>query len=348
MEKREQMQTALAGRVSQQSQEGGSAMELEFVGTVVRGNAVVKILRRFDPEVGFQYFLEENGELKPFDAFGEREYGFRMPYPVELDTIIERSSGSLEVWKIEDDDWDAEIGGQKIREWCEKALQRYESEKDLGCWREYWGLLKDERETLFYFFEKFWRENENTSKKEWREWWKFRSTVLNLGEYREKIADILIEKLADYLDIRGSDGYLRWPTNKAKGLLVWIKEHNADLREFLNGLVEWDALTAEESEEVEDAIYERIKEMAEKEEDWAGLSLEEWLDLLKRELIKRKEIKDDADFWKLLKRRVDREDLYSLLNWALEENADWYWMPRKEKKELASALEKFIIEKLEV
>ena len=328
--------------------------QLEFVGTFDKlldpwGPGVrfcsVMIWRQFDPKVGFQYFLEENGELKPFDAFGERGYGFRMPYPVELDTIIERSSGSLEVWKIEDDDWDAEIGGQKIREWCEKALQRYESEEDLGCWKEYWALLKDERETLFYFFKKFWRENENTSKKEWREWWKFRSTVLNLGEYREKIADILIDKLADYLDIRGSDGYLRWPRNKAKGLLVWIKEHDADLRDFLNGLVEWDALTAEEGEEVEDAIYERIKELAEKEEDWAGLSTEEWLDLLKEELIKGKKIKDDADFWKLLKRR--RKDLYSLLNWAFEENADWYWMPRKEKKELASALEEFIIEKLE-
>ena len=330
--------------------------QLEFVGTFDKlldpwGPGVrfcsVMIWRQFDPKVGFQYFLEENGELKPFDAFGERGYGFRMPYPVELDTIIERSSVSLEVWKIEDDDWDAKIGGQKIREWCEKALQRYESEKDLGCWREYWGLLKDERETLFYFFEKFWRENENTSKKEWREWWKFRSTVLNLGEYREKIADILIDKLALNLGIRGSDGSVRCPKNKAKGLLVWIKEHDADMRDFLNGLVEWDALTAEECEEVEDAIYDRIWELAEKEENWAGLSLEEWLDLLKEELIKGKKIKDDAAFWKLLRRYVDREDLYSLLNWAFEENANWYWMPRKEKKELASALTEYIIEKLE-
>jgi hypothetical protein len=118
------------------------------------------------------------------------------------------------------------------------------------------------------------------------------------------------------------------------------------LRDFLNGLVEWDALTVEECEEVEDAIYDRIHELAEKEEDWAGLSLEEWLDILKRELIKRREIKDDADFWKLLKHRVDRGDLYSLLKLAFEENADWYWMPRKEKVELAEALEEFVLEKL--
>lgn len=128
---------------------------------------------------------------------------------------------------------------------------------------------------------------------------------------------------------------------------MWIKEHDANLRDFLNGLVEWDALTLEESEEVEAAIYDRIWELAEEEEDWAGLSLEEWLDLLKEELIKRREIKDDACFWKLLKRRVERKDLYNLLNWVFEENVDWYWMPRKEKRELASALEEYIIEKLE-
>lgn len=120
-----------------------------------------------------------------------------------------------------------------------------------------------------------------------------------------------------------------------------------DLRDFLNGLVEWDALTAEECEVVEEVIYDRIKELAEKEEDWAGLSLEEWLDLLKEELIKRREIKDDASFWKLLKRRVERGDLYDLLDWAFEDNADWYWMLRREKRELASALEEFIVEKLE-
>ncbi|MFZ8859703.1 MAG: hypothetical protein ACO2PP_04270 [Thermocrinis sp.] len=323
------------------------AQNLEFVGTVIRDKSVVKILRQFAPVNGFEYFLEEGGELKPFDAFGEREYRFRMPYPVELDQLIHRRSVDLKVYHIEDDDWDAEIGGQKIREWCEKALRYYEGEEEMDFWREYWGLLKDERETMFSFFEKFLREKKNISNNEWWELRKFHRTILNLGEYREKVADILIDKLADNLGITGSDGYLRWPKNKAKGLLVWVKEHDADLRDFLNGLVEWDALTAEECEEVEDAIYDRIWELAEEEEAWAGLSLEEWLDLLKRELIKRREIKDDAGFWKLLKRRVDREDLYRLLDWVFEENADWYWMPRKEKRELASALEEYIIEKLE-
>jgi len=144
--------------------------KFEFVGTFVRGGADVKIFRRFDPAEGFEYFLEESGELKLFDAFGEREYGFRMRYPVELDQWIDGKSVSLRVYQIEDGDWEVEIGGQKIREWCEKALEYYESEDDLGYWKEYWGLLKDERETLYYFFEKFFREKKipQNNSQSWR------------------------------------------------------------------------------------------------------------------------------------------------------------------------------------
>jgi len=324
---------------------------LELVGTVeFKDGSIVKILRQFDPVVGFQYFLEEGGRLRSFDAYGEREYEFRMPYPVMLDRWMDENvwpavhSVSLKVYHIEDDEWGEELGGQKIREWCEKALRYYEGEEEIGFWREYWGLLNDERDALSFFFEKFFREEENASKREWWELRAFRRTIfgMSLGEYREKLADNFIKKLSYVLDRDGKS-----PRNIAKGLLVWLDEHNADMRDFLNGLYEWDYLTLEERGQMCVAIYDRLEEMAEEEEDWAGLSLEEWLDLLKKELIKRREIKDDAGFWKLLKRYVDRGDLYNLLDWVLEENVDWYWMPRKEKKELASALEEFIIDKLE-
>ncbi|MFZ8786844.1 hypothetical protein [Thermocrinis sp.] len=329
----------------------------ELVGTVeFRDGSVVKILRQYYPALGFQYFLEENGELKPFDAFGEREYGFRMPYPVMLDQWTVRRSVDLKVYHIEDDDWGAEIGGQTVREWCEKAFCYYEGDEEMDFWREYWGLLKDEREALYYFFEKFLREKKNVSRKErWKEW-EFRRIILNvsLGEYRERLVEHFIEKMVYVLECG-----LEEPRNKAKGLLVWLDEHEANdwgwsmvsiMDTALNGLYEWDYLTAEEREEMASAIYERLEELAEKEEDWAGLSLEKWLDLLKKELVERKVIKDtDTAFWKWIKRYLERrdEDMYDLLWWTLEENADWYWMPCKEKKELASALEEYIIEKLE-
>jgi len=267
------------------------------------------------------------------------------------------------VYHIEDDDWDAEIGGQRIRVWCEKALQCYESE-EVEFWKEYWGLLKDERETLFYFFVNFFQERKNVSRLEWWKWLLFRREILHasLGEYRDKLVDHFIYHLSYVLE-RG----LESPKNKAKGLLVWLDDHEAKnwgwsltsiMGTMLNGLYEWDYLTAEERKEMASAIYERLKELAEKEEDWAGLSLEEWLDLLKKALVKKGMIKDtDAAFWKWIKRYFERReelallyrlprDMYNLLDWLFEENVDWYWMPHREKLELASALEEFITEKL--
>jgi phenylpyruvate tautomerase PptA (4-oxalocrotonate tautomerase family) len=332
--------------------------KLELVGTVeFRDGSVVKIFRQYDPVLGFQYFLEEGGELSPFDAFGEREYRFRMPYPVMLDEWIDRMSAGLKVYQIEDDDWDAEIGGQKIREWCEKALQRYESD-EVEFWKEYWGLLKDERETLFYFFEKFLREKKNISKKDWREWWEFRRTILHasLGEYRDKLVDHFIHHLSYALE-RG----LEAPRNKARSILVWLNEHEANnwgwsltsiMDTWLGGLYEWDYMTAEERKEMASAIYERLEELAEEEEDWAGRSAEEWLDLLKKELIARKEIRDTdkwvLDLWKnWLRYYIDRLKPYEILDIVFKGNPDWDWMPRKEKMELAEEVIDLIKDKLE-
>jgi hypothetical protein len=338
-------------------------MELEFVGTVIRNESAVRIFRQFDPVVGFQYFLEEDEGLRPFDAFGEREYGFRMPYPVMLDRWIDETvwpavrSVSLKVYHIEDDDWDAEIGGQKIKVWCEKALHYYESDEETDFWREYWGLLKDERETLFYFFEKFFQGERNVSRIEWWKLLNFRRKILNvsLGEYRDKLVEHFIYHLSYVLE-RG----LETPKNKAKGLLVWLEEHEARnwgwsmvsiMGTILHGLYEWDYLTAEERQEMALAIYGRLEELAEEEEDWAGRRAEEWLDLLKKELIARKEIRDTdkwlLDLWKnWLRYYIDRLEPYEILDIVFKGNPDWDWMPRRERRELAEEVINLIKAKL--
>jgi hypothetical protein len=319
---------------------------MELVGTF-EFFGEVKIFRQFDPAKGFQYFVEEEGKLRPFeDAYK----GYcSVPYPLMLDQWIDRAASvDLKVYHIEDDDWDAEIGGWKIREWCEKALQYYESEDDLGCWKEYWGLLMAERETLFYFFEKFFRETKNVSQKEWWKLREFLREILNisLGEYRERIIDSFIERISYVLE--GED--FEKPKNIAKGLLVWLDEHEV-LGDMLNGLYEWDYLTAEEREEMANAIYERLEELAEKEEKWAGLSPEEWLELLRKRLVEEKVIKDtDAAFWKWTKHHMakkDAEDIYDLLSWVFEGNVDWDWMPREERRELAEEVMDLIKERLE-
>jgi hypothetical protein len=328
---------------------------LEFVGTVVRDKSVVKIFRQFDPANGFQYFLEKNGKLQPLDAFGEKEYGFRMPYPVILDHWVEVGYVNLKEYHIERDDFDAEIGGQKLRIWCEEAIHYYESGEDLGFWKEYWGLVKKERGTLFYFFEKFFQEEKNCSKNDQWKPWEFSRKILNvsLGEYRDELIDNFIEKLSYVL--MGDD--LEKPRNKAKGLLVWLETHIARnwganilsaMGKVLFGLYEWDYLTAPERKEMAAAIYDRLLELAKKEEEWAGLSLEEWLDLLRKKLVAEKGIKDtDAAFWKWVKHYIEKENIYNLFRWAFEGNVDWDWMPRSERRKLADTLEKFIIEKLE-
>jgi len=331
---------------------------MELVGTFVWKGEVKKIFRQFDPAEGFKYFVEEGGKLRPFEnAF--KDYCL-VPYPLMLDQWIDRASSvDLKVYHVEDDDWDAEIGGWKIREWCEKALQYYESEEELGCWREYWGLLMDERETLFYFFEKFFREKKNVSQKEWWKLWEFRRVILNfsLGEYRERITDSFIERISYVLE--GED--FERPKNLAKGLLVWLDEHKARswgwslksiLGEMLNGLYEWDYLTAEEREEMANAIYFRLEELAEKEEKWAGLSPEEWLELLRKRLIEEKKIRDTEDWiqdlWRnWLRYYIDRLEPHEILDIVFKGKADWDWMPRKEREALAEAVMDLISERLE-
>jgi hypothetical protein len=245
--------------------------QFELVGTVVRGGATVKILRQFDQAVGFRYFLEKEGELRllegeefevfKFDAFRGGAYELRI-HPCVLDGWIKRSSCvDLKVYHIDENDLDAEIGGRKLREWWEKAIAYYESGEDMGLWKEYWGLLLAEREMLLNFLEVSFQKNVS---KDWWDLWCFRRKILSLGEYKEKLADHFIEHLLSYA--LGSS--IEEPRNKAKAVLVWLEEYGAEKywKEMLIGLAEWDYLTAEEREIVEGAIYNRLEELAEKEE----------------------------------------------------------------------------------
>jgi hypothetical protein len=326
-----------------QPQLGGEAQkpELEFVGTV---GSVMKVWRRLDPKVGFQYFIEKDGGLQVFDAFGEKSWLWRFPYPLELDEFLARKKHKLKVYEVED--LSGKIGGMEVREWCEKAVLYYEGEEE-GFWKEYWGLLVEEREILSDFFAEFFREKENISKKEqWKvEMFIEQVVVASLGEYRDKLADEFIEHLLEYAF--PYPYYPEYPKNEAKALLVWLDEFQGDPFELMDGLVKWDYLTYYERKAMESLIYDRLLERAKKEKDWAGLNEEEWVELLKEKLLEEKVIKDDASFWKWIKERVEEEDMYELLIWELKGNVDWDWMPRKEKKELAEALEEFILEKLE-
>jgi hypothetical protein len=173
--------------------------------------------------------------------------------------------------------------------------------------------------------------------------------------------EALVDQFVEYLRESFFYDFMETPRNWAKGLLVWLDNTPERSWEwslasimdtFLSGMEEWNNLEAEERKELAWDIYRRIEELAEEEEDWAGRSVEEWLDLLKKELIVRNEIRDTEkwiwDLWKnWLSYYIDRLEPYEILDIVFRGNPDWDWMPQKEKRELAKEVINLIKEKLE-
>jgi hypothetical protein len=176
-----------------------------------------------------------------------------------------------------------------------------------------------------------------------------------------KEVQTLVNQFIEFLRDSLYYSHLRSPRNWAKGLLSWLD--NAPERSwgwslssimdtYLSGMDQWNNLRAEEREELAWEIYRRIEELAEKEEKWAGLNVEEWVELLKKELIARKEIKDTerwvSDLWNnWLKYYIDRLEPYEILDIVFKGNSDWDWMPSREKRELAEEVINHVKEKLQ-
>jgi phenylpyruvate tautomerase PptA (4-oxalocrotonate tautomerase family) len=168
----------------------------------------------------------------------------------------------------------------------------------------------------------------------------------------------LIDRCVEYLKESLYDE--EEPKNWAKGILLWLDtcpeagwgwSLRSIMGTFLRGLEEWNNLESEEREELARKILRRLVELAKKEEDWAGMTVEEWLELLKKELIKRGEIKDTEkwleNLWRnWLKYYINRLEPYEILDIVFEGYPDWDWMPKKEKRELAEEVLNLIKRKL--
>jgi hypothetical protein len=151
---------------------------LEKVGTLTKGESVITIWRRIENIVALfpddcQYFVEENGELQPFDAFEETE-GWINPVPSILEEWIEKKMEEgyrleLEIEKIHYTDLGKTIAGKTLKEWDAFFLTYYEEDGGtlmLWVWfdrweqaryaldisrddfADYWALLSWERERL--------------------------------------------------------------------------------------------------------------------------------------------------------------------------------------------------------
>lgn len=122
---------------------------LEKVGTLTKGESVITIWRKVQkiivnlPE-DCQYFVEENGEIRPFNAF-EEENGWH-PIPSILEEWIEEKMKEgyeleLEIEKLHYTDLDKKIAGKTLGEWNCYFLGYYEEEDGtfmLWVWYDKW------------------------------------------------------------------------------------------------------------------------------------------------------------------------------------------------------------------
>jgi len=145
---------------------------LEKVGILERDGDIITIWREIRGFCKWKYYVEENGELRLFQAFKAGKWR-----PSLLEKWIEKKEEEeyvlyLEVERINDRSLDRKIAGQSLRGWYEGFLSYFETETgELLLWTEfdslrqvydfveyeappcdewesYWRLLKWEREKL--------------------------------------------------------------------------------------------------------------------------------------------------------------------------------------------------------
>jgi hypothetical protein len=158
------------------------SQDLERVGTLTKDGSVITIWRKVKGSVFFrfedvQYYVEENGVIRHFDAFEETEC-WLCPTPAILEEWIEEKMEEgykleLEIEKVDYTDLKKEIAGRTLEEWYSRFLRYYKTpDGTLMLWvwfdrwekaknaleisrddfNDYWALLRWEREMLTSLF----------------------------------------------------------------------------------------------------------------------------------------------------------------------------------------------------
>jgi hypothetical protein len=143
-------------------------LEKEKVGTLTKGESVITIWREMDDIVlqlpdDCQYFVEENGELKPFDAFEETE-DWLNPIPSILEEWIEKKMEEgykleLGIEKIRYTDLEKVIAEKTLKEWYSHFLSYYEDEDGtfmLWVWFDRWEKARTALDISRDDFERYW------------------------------------------------------------------------------------------------------------------------------------------------------------------------------------------------
>ena len=194
-----------------------TAAKLEKVGTLTKGESVITIWRRIENIVAFlpddcQYFVEEKGELRPFDAFEEAK-GLNNPIPSILEEWIEEKLEEgykleLEIEKIHYTDLGKTIAGKTLREWYSHFLVYYEEEDGtlmLWVWFNHWekarAALEISRDDFADYWALLWWERDILTER-------FMEALYEVWSYSKYVVYYVARELGKYEEWRSGEFYI--------------------------------------------------------------------------------------------------------------------------------------------
>jgi len=218
--------------------------QLEKVGTLTKGESVITIWRRIERIVGrlpddCQYYVEENGELRPFDAFEETK-GWLNPTPSILEEWIEKKMEEgykleLEIEKLECEDLGKVIAGKTLKEWYSYFLTYYEEEDGtfmLWVWFNNWEKARTALDISRDDFADYWALL----------WWErkiltslFTNALYDVWSYSNYVVYYAARALGKYEEWRSGEFYIK---DAVKYIEEESKRENVQPRDIVKRIIE--------------------------------------------------------------------------------------------------------------
>jgi hypothetical protein len=250
------------------------ANQLEKVGTLTKGESVITIWRRVESIVArlpddCQYFVEENGELRPFDAFAS--FKWASP-PSILEEWIEKKMEEgykleLEIEKLEHEDLGKVIAGKTLDEWYDHFLVYYQEEDGtfmLWVWFNHWEKARTSLEISEDDFADYWALL----------WWEreiltslFKEALYNVWSYSKYVVYYAARELGKYEEWRSGEFYIE---DAVKYIEEESKRENVQPRDIVKRIIE--KRETEPPVFVEDKIRRLLGIKLKESEEW-----KEWL-----------------------------------------------------------------------
>lgn len=218
--------------------------KLEKVGTLTKGESVITIWRRIERIVvrlpdDCQYFVEEKGDLRPFDAFEEAER-WENPIPSILEEWIEEKMEEgykleLEIEKLDYTDLKKVVAGKTLKEWYSHFLVYYEEEDGtfmLWVWFNHWEKARAALDISRDDFADYWALL----------WWErdilrglFMEALYNVWSYSKYVVYYAARELGKYEEWRSGEFYIE---DVVKYIEEESKRENVQPRDIVKRIIE--------------------------------------------------------------------------------------------------------------